>query len=299
MPNRKNESLERRLHHALDQIQPDENAKDRMYLEIMRRASAAEQPMEKKRPWYLRWQTSAGACTAALVCVVVVVAALHSRMPQDGADQLEVVPPTVTTQAQTPEAAVTTAASESRETAAETQTTAAAAPAETTAVTVSVTVQETQADTEADVPEETPQPQITAAPAVTTAAEQHTTAKPVTTARATTAVKETTAATTAVTTSQAAQTTGAAATTTSHVSIRQSIFHYFMLSWGGLHYDTTYVEVPSKDVQYYLGYGVTNGTDVSDTYTVLIYGIVGEDPSQKLAIQYAGEDEYYVFNVQK
>lgn len=297
MPNRKNESLERRLHHALDQIQPDENAKDRMYLEIMRRASAAEQPVEKKRPWYLRWQTSAGACTAALVCVVVAVAALHSRMPQGGTDQLEVVPPTVTTQAQTPEAPVTTTAPESRETAAETGTTAAAVTEETAAVTVSVTAQETrtaQADTEAVMPETVPQPQCTTA-AVTTAA-QHTTVKPSTTISATTAA---TAHTAAETTAQTVQTTTAAETTTSHVPIRQNIFHYFMLEWGGEHYDTTYVEVPSKDVQYYLGYGVTNGTDVGDTYTVLIYGIVGEDPSQKLAVQYAGEDEYYVFNVQK
>ena len=77
MQKQEDEKLERRLHQVMEQIQPDEDAKDRMYLEIMRRASVAETPPAKPKPWYLRWQTSAGACTAALLCVVVVAAAVH------------------------------------------------------------------------------------------------------------------------------------------------------------------------------------------------------------------------------
>ena len=64
MQKQEDEKLERRLHQVMEQIQPDEDAKDRMYLEIMRRASVAETPPAKPKPWYLRWQTSAGACTA-------------------------------------------------------------------------------------------------------------------------------------------------------------------------------------------------------------------------------------------
>lgn len=99
MQKQEDEKLERRLHQVMEQIQPDEDAKDRMYLEIMRRASVAETPPAKPKPWYLRWQTSAGACTAALLCVVVVAAAVHGRMPQGGTGQLDIVSPTVTTQA--------------------------------------------------------------------------------------------------------------------------------------------------------------------------------------------------------
>ena len=65
MQKQEDEKLERRLHQVMERIQPDEDAKDRMYLEIMRRASVAETPPAKPKPWYLRWQTSAGACTAA------------------------------------------------------------------------------------------------------------------------------------------------------------------------------------------------------------------------------------------
>ena len=79
MQKQEDEKLERRLHQVMEQIQPDEDAKDRMYLEIMRRASVAETPPAKPKPWYLRWQTSAGACTAALLCVVVVAAAVHGN----------------------------------------------------------------------------------------------------------------------------------------------------------------------------------------------------------------------------
>ena len=99
MQKQEDEKLERRLHQVMEQIQPDEDAKDRMYLEIMRRASVAETPPAKPKPWYLRWQTSAGACTAALLCVVVVAAAVHGRMPQGGTGQLDIVSPTVTTKA--------------------------------------------------------------------------------------------------------------------------------------------------------------------------------------------------------
>lgn len=38
MQKQEDEKLERRLHQVMEQIQPDEDAKDRMYLEIMRRA---------------------------------------------------------------------------------------------------------------------------------------------------------------------------------------------------------------------------------------------------------------------
>ncbi|MFQ9092982.1 MAG: hypothetical protein ACLR5S_00840 [Ruminococcus sp.] len=99
MRNQEDEMLKKCLRQTMEQIQPDEETKKRMYLEIMRRASAAENAKtaaQKKRPWYLRWQTSTGICTAALLCVVIAAASIHSKMP-DGTNQLEVVPPAAVT----------------------------------------------------------------------------------------------------------------------------------------------------------------------------------------------------------
>lgn len=105
MRNQEDEMLKKCLRQTMEQIQPDEETKNRMYLEIMRRASAAENAKtaaQKKRPWYLRWQTSTGICTAALLCVVIAAASIHSKMP-DGTNQLEVVPPAAVTTAVEPE----------------------------------------------------------------------------------------------------------------------------------------------------------------------------------------------------
>ncbi|MFR3812035.1 MAG: hypothetical protein ACLTXT_06205 [Ruminococcus callidus] len=60
----------------------------------------------EERPRYLRWQTSTGTCTAALLCVVIAVASIHSKMP-DGTNQLEVVPPAAVTTAVEPEERLT------------------------------------------------------------------------------------------------------------------------------------------------------------------------------------------------
>lgn len=105
MRNQEDEMLKKCLRQTMEQIQPDEETKKRMYLEIMRRASAAENAKtaaQKKRPWYLRWQTSTGICTAALLCVVIAAASIHSKMP-DGTNQLEVVLPAAVTTAAEPE----------------------------------------------------------------------------------------------------------------------------------------------------------------------------------------------------
>ena len=283
MQKQEDEKLERRLHQVMEQIQPDEDAKDRMYLEIMRRASVAETPPAKPKPWYLRWQTSAGACTAALLCVVVVAAAVHGRMPQGGTGQLDIVSPTVTTQAS--ELPADTEQPDETETRPQTETTAAESstvPAEDEIV--------SPVSPEITVPQK-PQQQETQ-PVVTTAAPQ---TKPVqTTAAATTVPKaETTAAPETVTKPPA--TTASSVET---VPIRQNIYLYYKLTWEGNPYDTDYMEVSSSSLDQYLGYGVTRGNDVEDTYTVLIYSIVGVDPVQQVAVQYAGEEKYYVFTIQ-
>lgn len=281
MQKQEDEKLERRLHQVMEQIQPDEDAKDRMYLEIMRCASVAETPPAKPKPWYLRWQTSAGACTAALLCVVVVAAAVHGRMPQGGTGQLDIVSPTVTTQAselpadtEQPDETETRPQTETGVTVHSAEITAGTAAGNASAVAESSTVpaEDEIVSPEITVPQK-PQQQETQ-PVVTTAAPQ-------TTAAATTVPK--------------AETTASSVET---VPIRQNIYLYYKLTWEGNPYDTDYMEVSSSSLDQYLGYGVTRGNDVEDTYTVLIYSIVGVDPVQQVAVQYAGEEKYYVFTIQ-
>ena len=294
MQKQEDEKLERRLHQVMERIQPDEDAKDRMYLEIMRRASVAETPPAKPKPWYLRWQTSAGACTAALLCVVVVAAAVHGRMPQGGTGQLDIVSPTVTTQAselpadtEQPDKTETRPQTETGVTVHSAEITAGTAAGNASAVAESSTVpaEDEIVSPEITVPQK-PQQQETQ-PVVTTAAPQ-------TTAAATTVPKaETTAAPETVTEPPA--TTASSVET---VPIRQNIYLYYKLTWEGNPYDTDYMEVSSSSLDQYLGYGVTRGNDVEDTYTVLIYSIVGVDPVQQVAVQYAGEEKYYVFTIQ-
>lgn len=294
MQKQEDEKLERRLHQVMERIQSDEDAKDRMYLEIMRRASVAETPPAKPKPWYLRWQTSAGACTAALLCVVVVAAAVHGRMPQGGTGQLDIVSPTVTTQAselpadtEQPDETETRPQTETGVTVHSAEITAGTAAGNASAVAESSTVpaEDEIVSPEITVPQK-PQQQETQ-PVVTTAAPQ-------TTAAATTVPKaETTAAPETVTEPPA--TTASSVET---VPIRQNIYLYYKLTWEGNPYDTDYMEVSSSSLDQYLGYGVTRGNDVEDTYTVLIYSIVGVDPVQQVAVQYAGEEKYYVFTIQ-
>ena len=84
MRNQEDEMLKKCLRQTMEQIQPDEETEKPDVSGDHARASAAENAKtaaQKKRPWYLRWQTSTGICTAALLCVVIAAASIHSKMP--------------------------------------------------------------------------------------------------------------------------------------------------------------------------------------------------------------------------
>lgn len=270
---RNQEEDRRRIQQALQHLSPDEAAKDRMYAQILKHAADAERK-EARRPWYRRWQTaSAGICTVALACAVVMMAAVHSRMPQNGTDQLVVLQPAT-------ETAVVTALPEQPP---ETQT-------QPLITTTSANTAEKSQESRASQPAER-QTAETACAAVTDAAEDAVQTEPVTTAvqaeTAQTTVKKTTAAET--------QTTVTTKSSQSNISIRQNIYLYHILVWQGISYDTQYTEISSRELDEYLGNGITNGEDVDDTYVVLIYSVKGADGAQQLAIQYAGTNQYYLF----
>ncbi|MGN1404080.1 MAG: hypothetical protein ACI4XB_07155, partial [Ruminococcus sp.] len=273
MPNHE-EQMERRLQQALEQVKPDEAAKDRMYLEIMRRA--ASQETVKKRPWYLRWQTSAGICTAALACVVVAAASLHGRMPQGGTEQLQVVTPeTVTTGAVSEEAASGTVSGEQTEFRTETVT---AVQSDTEAVQTQAEASDAAyAETESAAVPKADQPAVTgqapgqvqrqtttAAPAAVTTAVQTEAPAAETTAKSgeTTASEQETSAAPAVTTAQTDS--DDLQETHTDIPIRQNIYLYYKLTWDGVRYDTQYVQTTGKGLEY-LGYGVTSGAETDGT----------------------------------
>lgn len=307
----KHESMQEKIRSALEPLTPDEAVKNRMYLRILQRTASCQR---KKRPWYLRWQVPAGICTVALACVVVIAAAVHTRLPQNGTEQLEVVPPTVTA-----------VMKEETQTAVQTQTTFAtqaqtsvqsgtksivtrsvdavlADPAESGGQTQTITIdtaQDSQSSSEAQNSEHKPichGTSVETTPVQTEVSAEYTVP----------AVVETRSTTASVNTKPVATETQAAMETapseeSSQIGgdippIRQNIYLYNMLSWDGLRYETAYMPVDSRDLVY-LGPGVTDGIDVSDTYTVLVYEIDGVDPDEQLAVQYVGENCYYLFTL--
>lgn len=290
---RNQEEDRRRIQQALQHLSPDEAAKDRMYAQILKRAADAERK-EARRPWYRRWQTaSAGICTVALACAVVMMAAVHSRMPQNGTDQLVVLQPATET------AVVTTLPEQPPET--QTQpliTTTSANTAEKPQESRASHSAETACAAVTDTAEDAVQTELVTT-AVQTEATQ-TTAKKTTAAETQTKPVRTTTAVTQATTAQTqptepAQTTVTTKSSQSNISIRQNIYLYHILVWQGISYDTQYTEISSRELDEYLGNGITNGEDVDDTYVVLIYSVKGVDGAQQLAIQYAGTNQYYLF----
>ncbi len=298
MTNQNHETIDQQIYEAFEKLTPDEVARNRMYANMMRRAAS---PPAKKKLWYQHWQLSAGVCTAALACVVVATASIHARMPEGGTEGLQVVPPAATTNqtsdADTPVQTVSTesslSASESIHatiaTAHQTETQTKANASSGVAV-VGDTWEETpssEAETAATgtagtaaLPVQTKPAQETVPAIVTTVSAVQTTARPHTTMVPETSTEAETESDDIV-----------------NVPIRQNIYLYYRLIWGGCHYNTQYERLSSSMLGDYLGYSVTNGADVEDTYTVLIYEIEGVDSTQQLAVQYAGEDAYYLFTV--
>lgn len=295
--------IKQKVAQALENIRPDENAKDRMYLEVMRRASVQSAP---KKPWYLRFRTSAGLCGMAMAFIVVAVAALHSRMPEDGAEKLSMADLPQETQTQT------TTAAENIGTQL-TQSGGTTPASSVTATTVVVTVKEERvtqslAERKTETAGAAWRPEITLSqpvesdlcPEKTTVAAQtkpsnEQTQKPsVGTKPAQTAPAEDVK--TDLPQTDAPTKTEVAVTMTEPVDIpiRQNIYLYYALTFQGELYTTDYMPITGSSLTY-LGPGVTSGKDVDDTHTVLIYAIDGADQKTQLAVQYAGETEYYLF----
>ena len=301
------ERLECQLRCAIAHIHPDEKAKDRMYAKVMQRASSA-QVLKKQRTirqnW---WKISSGVGIAALTFAVVSLGGLHQRLVQDTGEQLQVldtVPQQTSTEnvetqpaamhategimTQTTAAAMDMTDSETISTAQEHGSVSAMANATYTATSVQQVQGQNGGETSCTVVELDKTVTTTAPYQATQPITQTTALKTTETAVAGLQTKPTQTETALVTKETTVQST---------VPIRQNIYLYYKLTWNNIKYDTSYEVVSGNVLDQYLGYGVTHGEDVDDTFTVLIYTIKGVDPSQQLAVQYAGEVNYYLFNV--
>lgn len=291
-----NDPMQKKIQEALEKIQPTEEAKDHMYLEIMRRSALediAKREKIQKKPWYLRWQTSAIG-TAALAFAIIFTAAIYTRIPQNGDEQVAVIDSEniqttiVTDETDIPATTTDTDVNDENAWQGQTATTAvtsenSAIETETTTVTRTVYSNGDNSSENSDSFTTTASTNITAAVVAQTTTQTKTTT--VTIAKTTT--KKTTKATTAITTRTTTQTTrftsvqttdtdakqteSTTTTTQASLTLRQSIFLYYELNWNGVWYDTQYITISSLDISNYLGPAVTEGADVDDTYTVLVY----------------------------
>ena len=73
------------------------------------------------------------------------------------------------------------------------------------------------------------------------------------------------------------------------------MYDFNHVTWSGLSYDTEYQTVSYEDLKTYLGSGVAVGDTVDGFYTILLYEIAGMPIERGFAVQYAGQNEFYLF----
>lgn len=285
---------------AWDRLTPDEETKERMLSAILEKSAAMEQETSAKpvgMPWYVRLRIPMGVSAAAMACAVIVTLAVgNPLLVNNGSSRQELLGTQPVSGMHTTEPVVSA------------YTGTCAADADTEAAWASVTTQTTSLTTvTTDLTEtsldiflkeggavlETSASQKPMVSAVVTtptempAASSDTTAAPVTTLTTVTEMTETQTSLTET----AEQTT----TKTNPPSLYGNLYDFNHVSWAGLSYDTSYETVAYEDLENHLGSGVAVGDTVGGSYTILLYEIHGMPVERGLAVQYAGQNEYYLF----
>ncbi len=293
---------------AWDCLTPDEEAKNRMLQGIMAKAAAMEQEEsakpEEKTPWYIRLRVPMGFSAAAMACAMVVTFAagnsaimnngssrqeLLGTKPVSGMHTTDALAPAETTQTTTAasvEAIRTTAAIEAAKASFTTVTSALTeAPIDNTIITNST-------ETEAFVETKPIVSNVVTSPTSQMVTSSITTEGSVTTPAATTS--ETQAQTTVLTSDTTVKTT-TVGTTASYPSLYGDMYDFNHVSWAGLNYDTAYETIEYMELENHLGSGIAVGDAVDGSYTILLYKVKDMPIEKGLAVQYAGQTEYYLF----
>ena len=258
-----------------DNLNPDEAAKERMKQAILQKMQAeTPQTASKKPPFFLqRCSFGTFARAAALCCMTVTVALAGLQAPSVSEQPAETTTPhtlpaqtTTTLQVQTTTKTQTTL-----------QTTASAAKQTVTAskTTTVQTVEPPAAiieepDTGIEEPPEEPiqtEPICTEpAPVLTTTAVETDVIEPETTT-----------------------------TTFRGVATYGSLFDFQYARWNGVHYQTDYTTVSYEDLDDLAGFSVAIQSESDRVYTILVYPIKGYSIQDCIAVQYAGDEDYFYF----
>lgn len=271
-----------------DNLNPDEAAKERMKQAILQKMQAeTPQTASKKPPFFLqRCSFGTFARAAALCCMTVTVALAGLHLTDRRTAELLPEPsvseqPTETTTPHTLPAQTTTTLQVQTTTKTQTtlQTTASAAKQMVTA-SKTTTVQTAEPPAaiieEPDTGIEEPSKEPIQTEPICTEPEPVLT----TTAAETSAIEA--PETTTTTIFRGVETYG-------------SLFDFQYARWNGVHYQTDYSAVSYEDLDDLAGFSVAIQSESDRVYTILVYPLKGYSIQDCIAVQYAGDSDYFYF----
>ncbi len=277
-----------------ERLSPDEAAKKRMQERLLQAAAAQSAP-KKQKPWLTIWKrplqvgTFAAVCAALAILVqqqgLLEVRQQQQTMLESAAEQTT----QTTTAAQEQQAASNPTAESSKQTQPASMHTQAAAS--TVGLVGGSGTTQTEGRTESsrqqtELPIHTGIASAPASSGTTAVAPPIQTAPPV--------VSTVAPAATTVQPQETQQETVCTTKTTTPVW-NKDIHDFNRLHFQGTEYVTQYEEVPMGDIVSYLGSSVAMDAQSQEWYTVVIYAVKEKDAAQYLAVQYAGQDTYYLF----
>jgi hypothetical protein len=271
---------------------PDDATKARMFSAIMEQSAATqrqESAEPKKAPWYVRLRIPMGVTAAAMACAMMITLAVgNPLLGNNGSSRQELL-------AEIPDSGiVTTISAEHADT---TQTSTTTVTSHSTVASTGATHGAVAATSVGQTASGTPAVTEVAAAAAeetveTEAVQQTETVAAISTQPVET---ETKPVLTEVTEAPSQVETTTVTRYSALPSLYGSMFDFNHVSWAGRSYDTTYAEVSSDLLADYLGSGVAMGDTVSGSYTILLYQMQGVPVEQGIAVQYAGQNGFYLF----
>lgn len=84
-------------------------------------------------------------------------------------------------------------------------------------------------------------------------------------------------------------------TTFRGVATYGSLYDFQYARWSGVHYQTNYETVSYEDLDDLAGFSVAIQAEGSRVYTILVYPLKGYSIQDCIAVQYAGDEDYFYF----
>lgn len=74
-----------------------------------------------------------------------------------------------------------------------------------------------------------------------------------------------------------------------------SLYDFNYAQWNGVRYKTDYTEVSSEKLDNFEGFSAARRENSEDPYTVMVYSVKGYSMQECIAVQYAGDKDYFYF----